>query len=133
MPARAGDDESWRRSTLITPHLDHPPQVKAIVDELYATLSEPGRGGYEAMIAAEYARPGEQVTFDPCGAGVLGMIAARVNGGRTLRLTHLVYGGCTAHEIRQDLVTRGLGSLAITWVYPPDTVLVDDGDPLSAE
>lgn len=56
-----------------------------------------------------------------------------MNGGRTLRLTHLVYGGCTAHEIRQDLVGRGLGSLAITWVYPPDTVLVDDGDPLAAE
>lgn len=133
MPVRARDDESWRRSTLITSHLDHPPQVKAIVDELYATLSERGRRGYEAMITAEYTGCGERVTYDPCGGGVLGTIAAPVNGGRTLRLTHLVYGGCTAHEIRQDLVGRGLGSLAITWVYPPDTVLVDDGDPLSAE
>jgi hypothetical protein len=34
--------------------LDHPPQVEALVDELYETLSEPGRRGYEAMITGEY-------------------------------------------------------------------------------
>lgn len=128
MLERAHDDESWRRSTLITPHLDHPPQVKAIVDELYATLSEQGRRGYEAMITAEYTERGEQVTYDPCGTGVLATIAVPARGGTGLRLTRLVYGGCTAHEIRQDLVARGLGSLAITWVYPPDTVMVEDGD-----
>lgn len=125
---RAHDDESWRRSTLITQHMDHPPQVKALVDELYETLAAPGRGGYEAMITGEYAEPGEQVAYRSCGGGVLATIAMPERGRRTLRLTHLVYGGCTTHEIRQDLVARGLGSLAITWVYPPDAVL-DTEDP----
>jgi len=126
MPARAPDDESWRRSTLITHHLDHPPQVKALVDELYEMLSENGRRDYETMIAAEYAGPGERVEHHPYGDGVLSMIAQPMPEGETMRLTHLVYGGCTAHQIRQDLVTRGLGSLAITWVYPPETALADD-------
>lgn len=126
MSWRAPDDESWRRSTLITHHLDHPPQVKALVDELYATLSENGRRDYETMIAAEYAGPDEQVEHHSFGGGVLSVIARPMRDAETLRLTHLVYGGCTAHEIRQDLVARGLGSLAITWVYPPDTVLLEE-------
>lgn len=128
MSWRAPDDESWRRSTLITHHLDHPPQVKALVDELYATLSENGRRDYEAMIAAEYAGPGERVEHYSCGGGVLSMIAQPVRDAETMRLTHLIYGGCTTHQIRQDLVGRGLGSLAITSVYPPGTALPgDDG------
>ncbi len=128
MPGRARDDESWRHSTLVTHHMDHPPQVKALVDELYAMLSETGPADYQAMIEAEYALPNEHVKHDPCGSGVVSTIAAPVPGVRALRLTHLVYGGCTEHEIRQDLVARGLGSLAITWVYPPETVLpADDG------
>jgi hypothetical protein len=112
--------------------MDHPPQVKALVDELYAVLTETGPQDYEAMIEAEYTVPGEQVTHGPCGGGVVSTIAVPVQGERALRLTHLVYGGCTEHEIRQDLVARGLGSLGITWVYPPDTVLRDDGDGLPA-
>lgn len=111
---------------MITHHMDHPPQVKALVDELYAMLSAKGRGDYETMIEAEYAGPGEQITHHQCGDGVLSAIAAPGRGERTPFLTHLVYGGCTAHQIRQDLVARGLGSLGITWVYPPDTVLTDD-------
>lgn len=127
MSWRAPDDESWRRSALITHHRDHPPQVKALVDELYATLSENGRHGYETMIAAEYAAAGERVEHYSCGDGVLTMIAMPVRDSETMRLTHLVYGGCTAHQIRQDLVSRGLGALAITWVYPPEADLPEDG------
>lgn len=93
---------------------------------MFETLTEPGRRDYEAMITGEYAAPGEQVTYGSCGAGVLGTIAVPVRGRRRSRLTHLVYGGCSAREIRQDLVARGLGSLGITWVYPPDAVL--DGE-----
>ena len=48
---RAHDDESWRRSTLITQHMDHPPQVKALVDELYETLS--GVGTLEHGVGAD--------------------------------------------------------------------------------
>lgn len=114
-------DGSWRHSTLITHHLDHPPRVKAIDDELYALLGENGRSGYEAAIEAEYAVPGEEVEHHACGDGVLSLIT----DPRTRRLTHLVYGGCTAHQIRRDLVDRGLGSLGITWVYPPETVLAE--------
>jgi hypothetical protein len=121
MPERARDDESWRRSTLVTQHMDHPPQVKALVDELYATLSEKGRDDYEALIEGEYAVSGEHVTHRSYGDGMLSTIATPVLGGKTMRLTHLVYGGCTEHQIRQDMVARGLGSLAITWVYPPET------------
>ncbi len=106
---------------MITHHLDHPPQVKAIEDELYAVLGENGRSGYEAAIEAEYAVPGEEVEHHTCGDGVLTLITAP----DTRRLTHLVYGGCTVHQIRRDLVDRGLGSLGITWVYPPETALVD--------
>ena len=54
--------------------------------DLYETLSEQGRLGYEAMITADYARPGQQVTYGPFGAGVLGTIAVPVPGGVTLRL-----------------------------------------------
>jgi hypothetical protein len=132
MPARAHDEESWRRSTLVTHHMDHPPQVKALVDELYAVLSETGPRDYEAMIEAEYAVAGEHVLHGPCGGGVVSTIAAPVRGERALRLTHLVYGGCTEHEIRQDLIARGLGSLGVTWVYPPDTVLPGEADGLPA-
>jgi hypothetical protein len=106
--------------------MDHPPQVKALVDELYAILTETGSSDYAATIEAEYAVPGEQVTHRRYGDGVVSTIAVPVQGTRTLRLTHLVYGGCTEHQIRQDLVARGLGSLAITWVYPPDTVLTGE-------
>ncbi|MGW4393995.1 hypothetical protein ACWEHA_01800 [Amycolatopsis nivea] len=126
MSWRAPADESWRRSTLITHHRDHPPQVKALVDELYATLSENGRRAYETMIEREYAGPGEQVEHYPWGGGELSLIALPVHGTDEMRLTHLVYGGCTPHQIRQDLVSRGLGALAITWVYPPETVLPGD-------
>lgn len=96
--------------------------MKAIDDELYAMLGENGRSGYEAAIEAEYALPGEEVDHHAFGDGVLSLIT----DPRTRRLTHLVYGGCTAHQIRRDLVDRGLGSLGITWVYPPKTVLDDD-------
>ncbi|MBE1494078.1 hypothetical protein H4696_001178 [Amycolatopsis lexingtonensis] len=126
MAWRAPEDESWRRSTLITHHRDHPPQVKALTDELYATLSENGRRDYENMIAAEYAGPGERVEHHRCGDGVLTMIAEPIRGTGAMRLTHLVYGGCTTHQIRQDLVARGLGSLAITRVYPPEATLPED-------
>jgi len=118
----AREDGSWRRSTLITHHIDHPPQVKALDDELYATLLANGREGYEALVEAEYAAPGEQTRHHACGDGVLSVITDPA----TMRLTHLVYGGCTTHQIRQDLVERGLGSLSITWVYPPDTDLPGD-------
>lgn len=114
-------DGSWRHSTLITHHLDHPPRVKAIDDELYAVLCENGRTGYEAAIEAEYAVAGEGVEHHSLGDGVLSLIT----NPATMRLTHLVYGGCTVHQIRRDLVDRGLGSLAITWVYPPETTLAD--------
>ena len=117
---------------MIALHIDHAPQVKALVDELYAVLSETGRPDYEAMIEGEYAVPGEHVTHDSYGDGVVSAIASPVAGTRTLRLTHLVYGGCTEHQIRQDLVARGLGSLPITWVYPPDTVLPGDAGSLPA-
>jgi hypothetical protein len=130
MPERVHDDGSWRRSTLVTHHMDHPPQVKALVDELYAMLSATGSHDYEAMIEGEYALPGEHVSHGRCGGGVVTAIAAPVRGERLLRLTHLVYGGCTEHEIRQDLVARGLGSLGVTWVYPPDTVLPGDAGEL---
>ncbi|WIY00481.1 hypothetical protein QRX60_41555 [Amycolatopsis mongoliensis] len=128
MSSRAHDDGSWRRSTLITHHLDHPPQVKALVDELYATLSENGSQDYETLIEAEYAGPGEQVEHYSFGDGVLSLVALPTRDAGTLRLTRLVYGGCTTHQIRQDLVARGLGSLAITWVYPPDAALAGDDE-----
>ncbi|WP_328615221.1 hypothetical protein OHS18_47225 [Amycolatopsis sp. NBC_00355] len=127
MSWRAPDDESWRRSTLITHHRDHPPQVKALVDELYETLSEKGRRYYETMIAAEYAGDGERVEHHSCGDGVLTMIAMPMRDTETMPLTHLIYGGCTTHQIRQDLIARGLGALAITSVYPPETDLPEDG------
>jgi hypothetical protein len=119
-------DGSWRRSTLITHHIDHPPQVKGLVDELFETLIQGGRGDYEAKIEAEYASPGERVRHYDYGDGVLSLIAVPGPDADTMHLTHLVYGGCTTHQIRQDLVERGLGSLGITWVYPPDAVLPDD-------
>jgi hypothetical protein len=126
MPPTAHDDEEWRRSNLVTHHMDHPPQVKALVDELYAMLRANGPSDYEAMIVAEYAVPGEHVTHSRCGEGLVSAIAGPVPGTKALRLTHLVYGGCTEHQIREDLVARGLGSLGITWVYPPETVLPTD-------
>ncbi|MFI7117418.1 hypothetical protein [Amycolatopsis sp. NPDC049868] len=123
MSRRSHDDGSWRRSTLITHHRDHLPQVKVLVDELYATLTANGRGEYEAMIEAEYAGPHEHVEHHLCGEGVLSLMAEPIRGSKRTRLTHLVYGGCTTHEVRQDLIARGLGSLGITWVYPPEADL----------
>ncbi|MFK0246040.1 hypothetical protein ACIQUM_15170 [Amycolatopsis azurea] len=123
MSGRSQDDGSWRRSTLVTRHRDHLPQVKVLVDELYATLSANGRGEYEAMIEAEYAGPHERVEHHVCGEGVLSLMAEPVRGSERTRLTHLVYGGCTPHQVRQDLIARGLGSLGFTWVYPPEADL----------
>ncbi len=123
MSWRSHDEGSWRRSNLVTHHRDHAPQVKVLVDELYATLSENGRSGYEDMIEAEYAGPHERVEHHRCGDGVLSLIAEPAPGPEGMRLTHLVYGGCTAHQVRQDLVSRGLGSLGLTWVYPPEADL----------
>lgn len=117
-------DATWRRSAMITPHLDHPPQVKALVDELYLELAESASPGYEAMVEAEYAGHDERVLHDRCGGGRVSVFVSPAHGRTPRRLTHLIYGGCTAHEIRQDLVRRGWGSLGITWVYPPDTVMV---------
>ncbi|WP_037305815.1 hypothetical protein [Amycolatopsis orientalis] len=116
-------DGSWRRTNLITHHRDHLPQVKVLVDELYATLSENGRRDYEAMIKGEYAGPHEHVEHHAYGDGLLSLIAEPTRDPQRMRLTHLVYGGCTAHQVRQDLVSRGLGSLGITWVYPPEADL----------
>ncbi|WP_340686748.1 hypothetical protein LCL61_11070 [Amycolatopsis coloradensis] len=102
------------------------PQVKVLVDELYAALSEDGLGAYEAMIEAEYAGPHEHVEHHPCGDGVLSLMAEPTRDPKRMRLTHLVYGGCTTHQVRQDLIGRGLGSLGITWVYPPEADLSED-------
>ncbi|MFD8496774.1 hypothetical protein [Amycolatopsis sp. NPDC059657] len=128
MRARTSADASWRHSNSITHHMDHPPRVKALVDDLYAQLSQRGRRDYEAMIEAEYTTPDERVTHTRCGDGLLSTIVRPMRGDRSPRLTHLVYGGCTAHQIRQDLVARGLGSLPITWVYPPETIMTSDED-----
>lgn len=126
MTGRTHGDGSWRRSTLITHHIDHPPQVKALVDDLYATLTDTGYHDYEAAIEAEYATAHERVEHYSCGDGVLSVIGVPDPGEGTLRPTHLIYGGCTTHQIRQDLVRRGLGSLGITWVYPPEDVPLDE-------
>ncbi|QWF77926.1 hypothetical protein [Amycolatopsis sp. CA-230715] len=127
MAEKAREDGSWRRSTLITHHIDHPPQVKALVDELYATLTDAGHQDYEAAIEAEYATAHERVEHYSYGDGMLSLVGAPEPGRGGIHLTHLIYGGCTAHQIRQDLVHRGLGSLGITWVYPPEDTLPDDG------
>ena len=123
MSWRSHDDGSWRRSNLVTHHRDHLPQVKVLVDELYATLSENGNSESEAMIKAEYAGPHERIEHHPCGDGVLSLITGPTRDPKRMRLTHLIYGGCTTHQVRQDLIGRGLGSLGITRVYPPEADL----------
>ncbi|MFD8496029.1 hypothetical protein [Amycolatopsis sp. NPDC059657] len=87
-----------------------PTRVKALAGDLYALLSEMGTRDYEALIEAEYATPSDLVTHARSGDGLVSTIT------RPSRPTLLIYGGCTAAQIRQDLAARGLGSPPITWV-----------------
>lgn len=125
---RKNADARWRRSAMITRHIDHPPQVKVLVDELYLRLQATNPPGYQALIEAEYASAGDDVSRERCGRGYVSKFLARAHGSAPRHLTHLVYGGCTDHEIRQDLVARGWGSLAMTWVYPSNAEPADDDD-----
>lgn len=100
MAEKAREDGSWRRSTLITHHIDHPPQVKALVDELYATLTDAGHQDYEAAIEAEYATAHERVEHYSYGDGMLSLVGAPEPGRGGIHLTHLIYG--VARPTRSD-------------------------------
>ena len=111
---------------MIALHIDHAPQVKALVDELYLKLTENGVNEYQRAIEAEYRSAGQRIEHSSLGHGFVSVITSAPRGGRPSWVTHLVYGNCTTAHIREDLISRGLGSLPITRVYPWRTVLVTD-------
>ncbi|MBA8932096.1 hypothetical protein BC739_009355 [Kutzneria viridogrisea] len=119
----AGDPGAHPGPTVIARHIDHAPEVKALVDELFGMLAAGGGQDYRDAIAAEYCRPGQQITHRRVGDGVLSVVTDPPRGQRPGRVTHLVYGHCTSKQIRADLVARGLGSLPIVSVYPPAVLL----------
>ena len=111
---------------MIALHLDHAPQVKELVDELYLKLAENGINEYRSAIEAEYRCVGQSVEHRSLGHGFLSVITSAAHGDLPSYVTHLVYGNCTTAHIRENLIARGLGSLPITRVYPWRTVLVAD-------
>jgi len=113
---------------VIALHIDHAPQVKALVDELYLKLAENGVNEYQSAIEAEYRSVGQRIEHRSLGHGFLSVITSVARGDLPSYITHLVYGNCTTAHIRENLVARGLGSLPITRVYPWRTVLVTDED-----
>jgi hypothetical protein len=111
---------------VIALHIDHAPQVKALVDELYLKLAENGINEYQSAIEAEYGSAGQRIEHCALGQGFLSVITSAARGDRPSCVTHLIYGHCTTAHIRENLIARGLGSLPITRVYPWRTVLVAD-------
>lgn len=88
------------------------------MDELYLVLAGNGIEEYQKAIEAEYCGAGQTIEHRRFGDGLLSVVRIASRGHPSTYLTHLIYGYCTAAQIRDDLIRHGLGSLPIIMVYP---------------
>jgi hypothetical protein len=113
---------------VIAHHMDHAPQVKALVDELYEALSASGRQNYENAIEAEYCTGNEEIRHRRIGDGVVSVVRCIAHDGAPGHVIDLIYGNFSTQQIREDLVAHGVGFLPIVRVYPSHAVLPAEDD-----
>lgn len=92
------------------------PQVKLLDPVLFGQLGA-GEGGYAELLLAEYGRADQVIVRREVPHGVLHYIQFEERPDRLAWTTHLIFGGATEPQVREYLVTIGLGSVEIHTVY----------------
>jgi hypothetical protein len=92
------------------------PQVKLLDPVLFGQLGA-GGGAYAELLLAEYGRPEQVIERGEVPHGILHYIQFEEAPGRPAWTTHLIFGGSTEPQVREYLVTIGLGSVEVHTVY----------------
>ncbi|MFI9388105.1 hypothetical protein [Kutzneria sp. NPDC052558] len=92
------------------------PQIKLLDPVLFEQLGA-GGGAYEELLLAEYGRPGQVIERAEVPHGLLHYIQFDEQPGRPAWTTHLIFARATEPQVREYLVTIGLGSVEIHTVY----------------
>jgi hypothetical protein len=92
------------------------PQVKLLDPVLFGQLGA-GQGRYTELLLAEYGRGDQIIERREVPHGVLHFIQFEELPGRPAWTTHLIFGGATEPQVREYLVSIGLGSVEIHTVY----------------
>ena len=95
---------------------DEQPQVKLLDPVLFEQLGA-GGGRYAELLLAEYGRSGQVIKRAEVPHGVLHYIQFEEQPGRPAWTTHLIFAGATEPQVREYLVSLGLGSVEIHTVY----------------
>ena len=92
------------------------PQVKLLDPVLFEQLGS-GGGRYAELLMAEYGRPEQVIERGEVPHGVLHYIQFEEQPGRPAWTTHLIFAVATEPQVREYLVTLGLGAVEIHTVY----------------
>lgn len=92
------------------------PQVKLLDPVLFEQLGA-GDDRYAELLLAEYGRADQVIVRHEVPHGVLHYIQFEERPDRPAWTTHLVFGGATEPQVREYLVTIGLGAVETHIVY----------------
>lgn len=101
------------------PYNGQAPAVKLLSESLVRQLSAGGADSYGELLLAEYGHPDQVIEHHDVVNGRLSVIRFPARPGRPEWITHLIYAGLTEAQVREHLVSLGLGSVEISPVYPP--------------
>lgn len=100
------------------------PQVKLLDPVLFEQLGA-GSAGYTELLLAEYGRPEQVIARGEVPHGLLHYIQFEEQPGRPAWTTHLIFGAATEPQVREYLVTIGLGSVEVHTVYGATAPIYD--------
>jgi hypothetical protein len=92
------------------------PQVKLLDPVLFEQLGA-GHGRYTELLLAEWGRPEQVIERGEVPHGLLHYIQFEERPDRPAWTTHLIFAGATEPQVREYLVTIGLGSVEVHTVY----------------
>ena len=92
------------------------PQVKLLDPVLFGQLGA-GDGQYTELLLAEWGRPEQVIERGEVPHGILHYIQFEERPDRPAWTTHLIFAGATEPQVREFLVTIGLGSVEVHTVY----------------